>query len=126
MFGEDFPLEEFTREIGIIPTEAYKKGEEVIRGKTKHIRFETAWEYGLDYKMTNYPEEQIHTIVNILYNSIDIIKKYVDTYNLKCKLVTVVCFNREPTRRLVMNNKAIEFANRVNGEFEFDIYNFAD
>ena len=76
--------------------------------------------------MTNYPEEQIHTIVNTLYNSSEIIKKYVDHYNLKCKLVTVVCFNREPTRRLVMNNKAIEFANQVNGEFEFDIYNSAD
>ncbi|MEK4386246.1 DUF4279 domain-containing protein [Solibacillus sp. FSL W7-1464] len=126
LFGEDFPLEEFTREMGIIPTEAYRKGEEFIRGKTKHIRFETAWEYGLDYKMTNDPEEQIHTIVNTLYNSSEIIKKYVDHYNLKCKLVTVVCFNREPTRRLVMNNKAIEFANQVNGEFEFDIYNSAD
>ena len=126
LFGEDFPLEEFTREIGIIPTEAYRKGEAFIRGKTKHVRFETAWEYGVDYKMTNYPEEQIHNIVNTLYNSIEIIKKYVENYNLKCKLVTVVCFNCQQTRGLVMNNKAIEFANQVNGEFEFDIYNNND
>lgn len=126
LFGEDFPLEEFTREIGIIPTEAYRKGEECIRGKTKHIRFETAWEYGLDYKMTSHPEEQIHTIINTLYNSIEIIKKYKDNYNLKCKLVTVICFNRQQTRELVMNNKVIEFANQVNGEFEFDIYNDND
>ena len=126
IYGEDFSLEEFTREIGIIPTEAYRKGEEYIRGKTKHVRFETAWVYGLDYKMTNDPEELIHDIVNILYNSIEIIKKYVDHYNLKCKLVTVVCFNCQQTRGLVINNKAIEFANQVNGEFEFDIYNDND
>ena len=126
LFGEDFPLEEFTREIGIIPTEAYRKGEVFIRGKTKHVRFETAWEYGVDYKLTDYPEEQIHNIVNTLYNSIEVIKKYVDNYNLRCKLVTVVCFNCQQTRGLVMNNKAIEFANQVNGEFEFDIYNNND
>lgn len=126
LFGEDFPLEEFTREIGIIPKEAYRKGEVFIRGKTKHVRFETAWEYGVDYKLTDYPEEQIHNIVNTLYNSIEIIKKYVDNYNLKCKLVTVVCFNCQQTRGLVMNKKAIAFANQLNGEFEFDIYHDND
>ncbi|OUZ40207.1 DUF4279 domain-containing protein [Solibacillus kalamii] len=68
----------------------------------------------------------MHTIVNTLYNSTEIIKKYKDNYNLKCKLVTVICFNRQQSRGLVMNNKVIEFANQVNGEFEFDIYNDTD
>lgn len=64
LYGEDFPLEEFTKEIGITPTDAYRKGDEYRRGKNKHISGVTAWLLETDYVMTDFPEELIHNVVN--------------------------------------------------------------
>ncbi|MBD8027508.1 DUF4279 domain-containing protein [Ureibacillus sp. Re31] len=37
-------MDKFTEELGIKPTETYKKGDPYIRGKRKSTRFETVWE----------------------------------------------------------------------------------
>ncbi|XKH49497.1 DUF4279 domain-containing protein [Chryseomicrobium palamuruense] len=123
LYGDDFPLEEFTEEMGISPTEAYRQGEEFIRGKTKHTRFETAWDLSIDDVHTNHPEEVIETLVAKLHNSVDIINSYKEKYELKCKLVGVITFKTAQTQGLIISPKLIEFANRVGAPFEFDIYN---
>ena len=89
----------------------------------KHTRYETAWVVGADYVMTDFPEELIHKVVDTLFNSVDIIIKYKDKYNLECWVVTVVNFNSHQTRGITINAKLIEFAYKVKAEYEFDIYN---
>lgn len=39
--ADEWPIDRFTEELGIKPTEAYKKGDPYIRGKRKSTRFET-------------------------------------------------------------------------------------
>lgn len=123
IYGDDFPLEEFTEAMGISPTEAHRQGEEFIRGKTKHTRFETAWELGSDYVDTDHPEEVIETLVAKLHNSVDIINSYKEKYELKCKLVGVITFKTAQTRGLIISPELAGFANKIGAPFEFDIYN---
>lgn len=123
LYGDDFPLEEFTEEMGISPTEAYRKGEEYRRGKTKHIHFETAWDLRIDDVYTDHPEEVIETLVANLHNSVDIINSYKESYKLQCKIVAVINFRTAQTQGLIITPKLVEFANKVGAPFEFDIYN---
>lgn len=123
LYGDSFPLDEFTKEIGLNPTESYRQGEEFIRGTNKHIRYETAWELGTDYILTDHPEAPINQIVDSLFNSADIINKYKEMYNLKCYIMTVIYFNSYQTRGLGINHRLIEFAHKIGAEYEFDIYN---
>lgn len=123
LYGDDFPIRDFTKDIGKEPTQSYRRGEEFIKGKNKHIRYETAWVFGTDYVRTDYPEEQINTIVNALSSSLEIIKIYKEKYNLKCHIMTVIYFNQYQTRGLGINHKLIEFAHKIGAEYEFDIYN---
>ena len=125
LYGEDFPIEDFTKDIGINPTEAYRIGEEFIRGKNKHTRGVTAWKLIEDYVMTDSPEELIHKLVDTLFNSVDIIINYKEKYNLECRVVTVVNFKTHQTRGIIINNRLIEFAHKINAESDFDIYNEA-
>lgn len=123
LYGEDFPLEEFTEALGISPTKAYRQGEEYIRGTTKHTYFETSWDLGIDYVHTDHPEEVIETLVAKLHNSVDIINSYKESYKLKCKIVAVINFKTAQTQGLIITPKLVEFANKVGAPFEFDIYN---
>lgn len=123
LYGEDFPLEEFTEEMGISPTKAYRQGEEYIRGTTKHTHFETAWDLGIDYMLTDHPEEVIEALVDKLHNSVDTINSYKESYKLQCKLVAVINFKTAQTQGLLISPKLVEFANKVGAPFEFDIYN---
>lgn len=109
--------------MGISPTEAHRQGEEFIRGKTKHTRFETAWELGSDYVDTDHPDEVIETIVAKLHNSVDTINLYKERYKLECKLVGVINFKTAQTRGLIISPELARFANKIGAPFEFDIYN---
>lgn len=123
LYGDSFPLDEFTKEIGLNPTESYRQGEEFIRGKNKHIRYETAWKLGTDYILTDHPEALINQIVDSLFNSAEIINKYKEMYNLECYIMTVIYFNSYQTQGLGINHRLIEFAHKIGAEYEFDIYN---
>lgn len=123
LYGDYFPLEEFTKEIGINPTNAYKQGEEFIIGKHKLVRDETAWRLETDAILTDFPQEPINQIIDSLFDSAAIIKKYKERFNLKCHIMTVIYFNSYQTRGLVINHRLIEFAHKVGAEYQFDIYN---
>ena len=122
LYGDDFPLDDFIKDIGIIPTEAYRKDEEFIRCKNKHPRYEKAWKFETDYVMTDFPEELIHKVADTLFNSVDIIIYYKEKYNLECKVMTVVNFKSSQTRGIGINTRLIEFAYKVKAEYKFDIY----
>ncbi|OZS77431.1 hypothetical protein CF394_11350 [Tetzosporium hominis] len=123
LYGEDFPLEVFTEEMGISPTKAYRQGEKYIRVTTKHTHFETAWDLRIDDVLTDHPEEVIETLVDKLHNSVDIINSYKESYKLQCKLVAVINFKTAQTQGLLISPKLVAFANKVGAPFEFDIYN---
>lgn len=123
LYGEDFPLEEFTEAIGISPTKAHRLGDEYIRRETKRKHFETVWHLGIDYVYTDHPEEVIEMLVAKLHNSVDTINSYKERYKLECKLVAVINFKTAQTRGLLISPKLVEFANKVGAPFEFDIYN---
>lgn len=43
LVADEWPIEEFTTEIGISPTEAFKIGDNYICGTRQSKRFETVW-----------------------------------------------------------------------------------
>lgn len=55
LVADEWPIEAFTTEIGLTPTEAFKIGDNYIRGTRQRKRFETVWslESG-EMKMVNF------------------------------------------------------------------------
>ena len=123
IFGDDFPLDDLTNDLGIAPTERYKQGEEVTRGKIVRRRLETAWFLDSDYQDANYFEVQIKKIIEPLRKNEHIINAYKKQYDLQCKIFMVLYFGEFQTPGLYLDSELIEFAHNVGAEFDIDIYN---
>ncbi|MEK9198252.1 DUF4279 domain-containing protein [Ureibacillus sp. FSL E2-3493] len=119
--GDDFPLEEFTKKVGITPTDAFRKGETIVIGKNKHIKSKTTWEFGSELELTDEPLKQIRSIVDPLQNSVDIINQFKVEFNLTNRLVIVIYMGDTPPG-LIFDSKVIEFVHNVGAQIECDIY----
>ncbi|MFJ7698735.1 DUF4279 domain-containing protein [Lysinibacillus fusiformis] len=120
LFGDNFPLEEFTQKIGITPTETRKKGEFYTIGKTQHESYTTSWTYEIDFQLTSDPTLQINELIDIFMNRVNIINRFKKEFNLKCKIAVILVFPE--TSGLFINQKLIKFAYDTNSEYDIDIY----
>ncbi len=120
LFGDNFPLEEFTQKIGITPTETRKKGELYTIGKTQHESYTTSWTYEIDYQLTSDPTLQINELIDIFMNRVNIINRFKKEFSLKCKIAVILVFPE--TSGLFINQKLIKFAYDTNSEYDIDIY----
>lgn len=120
MFGDDFPLDEFTQKIVITPTETRTKGEIYTIGKTQHESYTTSWTYEIDYQLTSDPTLQINELIDIFTNKVNIINHFQKEFNLKCKIAVVLIFPE--TSGLFFDQKLIKFAYDTNSEYDIDIY----
>ncbi|WP_342573689.1 DUF4279 domain-containing protein [Solibacillus sp. FSL K6-1781] len=120
IFGDEFPLDEFTNKIGITPTVVRTKGEIYKIGKTQHKSYTTTWTYEIDYCLTSDPTSQINKLVDIFSNKVNIINYYLKEFNLDSKIAIILVFPE--SSGLLLNQKLIKFANEINSEYEFDFY----
>ncbi len=120
VFGDNFPLDEFTQKIAITPTETRTKGELYTIGKTQHESYTTSWTYELDDQLTSDPTLQIYELIDIFTNKVNIINHFKKKYNLKCKIAVILVFPE--TSGLFINQKLIKFAYDTNSEYDIDIY----
>ncbi|MEK4251883.1 DUF4279 domain-containing protein [Paenibacillus sp. FSL W7-1287] len=129
IYGDSFPIDLLTELLKIQPTQAYSKGEEIIRKpnpnviyRGKHYRQESAWELSTEYEETYDLEKPIDEILIRLKNKEEIIKDFCKEYDLKCHFMIVIVIKNGETPSIVLNKELISIANYIEAEIHFDLY----
>lgn len=126
IWGENFPVELFTKEVGINPTEFYYKGDEYIRGETVRVRNISTWDFYSNSQKILDGSEQIDCIINTLSSAVEVINRFKKQYNLQCQFSIVLHFSEYQTPGLHLDYKHVQFAEAIGASFDIDIYNISD
>lgn len=121
LFGDEFNPEELTQEFCLKPTESYKKGS---KSNQNIQRKESCWSLSIDYTETLYLSELLDTLLEKLEGIKEKIVKLNKELELTCKFFIVVNIVENEKPAIYLNKRAIEFANFVDAEFDFDFYIF--
>ena len=114
--AEEWPIDQFTRQLGVIPTQAYKKGDSFIRGKRKQTRFETVWTIEKEfYKRYEDHEDsnQIESLIEPLKSKIELINNYKKAYDLTCIFFIHHIFYDTQTPGIRLEPNILSFANSI-------------
>lgn len=125
----DFPIDDFTKSMGITPTESYKVGEEYIRGNRVQKRIESAWILDSGYQNEERWYEfsdLFDLVIEPLRKNEDIINEYKKIYSLVAKIRIYFQFANAQTPGVHLDIKTIEFANNIGAEIEIFIDNLKD
>jgi len=124
LFGDEFPIDEVTKRLGITPTLSYKKGELIPRRNYSHIHYrkETAWDLSSGYQESYDVKEQMDQVLGPIKNQVAVINQLKEDYKLECKFFIVIIMENGDTPGLYLDNEQIEFASRIKAEFDIDLY----
>ncbi|WP_332647039.1 DUF4279 domain-containing protein [Lysinibacillus sp. 54212] len=115
--AEEWPIDKFIKEIGITPTESYKKGDAYSRGVRKLSRFETVWSLHTGDVFLRYEEDEdkkiFDSIIVPLQPKINVINEYRKKYNLTCIFFVHYNFYDAQTPGMRIDPSVIAFANSI-------------
>lgn len=121
---EVWPIDKFTKEIGVTPTEAYKTGDVYKRGSRSLTRYATVWSIDTGDVFLRYEEEEskkiIESLIAPLKSKVDLINEYREKYNLVCIFFIHYKFFDAQTPGMRLHPSVISFANNV--EAIIDVY----
>ena len=124
MFADEFPLENVTKQLGIEPTESYKKGDIIkkISPTENHIRGYTCWKLSKGYQESLDVGEQVDMIINQIGGKSSIINDLKRQFGLECRFTIVIIINNGYTPGLHLNEPIVAFENSINADFDIDLY----
>lgn len=122
LYGDEFPLDEVTEKLKVIPTETYKRGDLIPKRSTVRYRKETSWDLGTGYQNSLNVNKQLQEILGKLQNKTLIINEIKETYSLECKLFIVIKIENGNTPALYMDREIIKFASSIEAEIDVDLY----
>lgn len=116
---KDWPVERFTSEMGMYPTDYYKVGDMI--NQTNRLKIETAWKLNkrVDRDIET-PAAVLSDLVEDLSCKLDLIKYYMEVYDLSCVLYLHAIFDEVVMPNVQLDRKIIGFANDLDAKF--DIY----
>ncbi|MEI2364602.1 DUF4279 domain-containing protein [Niallia circulans] len=127
--ADDFFLEDFTNELGIKPTRAYRKGEAVKRpsnpnvtSKGTHYRLHTSWELGTDYEESLDINEQLNSVLSQLEDKAEELNRLKRKYGLAYRFVIVIQIENNEKPAMYFDRRFIRFADSIGAEVDFDLY----
>ena len=130
LYGDIFPLEEITAALQIEPTEAYTKGDLVIRephpaldSTRKLYRKFTAWRFGTDYEESVNVDDQLKQVIQPLKDKVGIINELKRKYSLRVVLTIVIIMEEGRTPGFQLTpNKHLDFLSNIGSEISIDLY----
>jgi hypothetical protein len=132
LYSDFFEPNEFTKLIGIQPTDFWYKGDEIPihtgkeiiwEGTKKPTRKSTCWEYATDYIETYDISDLSEPLLNMFEPYTDIIAKFVKENNLDVWLGVVAEWNiNESTPAVGANKRLIQFLSKIGGQIDIDLY----
>lgn len=123
LYGDTFPVHELANKLQIRDLVLEKKGQirhiglnstEERMAECTSLMYETGY---IDTIDIDVPLDVIYTIIS---PNVDIIKKYINKYQLSAKFVIVINLSENPIMSL--SAKFIHLANELCAEVEFDSY----
>ena len=124
MFANEFPLDAVTKQLGIEPTESYKKGDIIkkISPTENHVRSYTCWKLSTGYQESLDVGEQMDMIIDQIGDKSAIINDLKRQFELDCRFTIVIKMNNGYTPGLYLDQSIIAFANSINADFDMDLY----
>ena len=124
MFADEFPLDAVTKQLGIEPTESYKKGDIIkkISPTENHVRSYTRWKLSTGYQESLDVGGQMDMIINQIGDKSAVINDLKKQFGLDCRFTIVIIMNNGYTPGLYLNQSIIAFANSINADFDIDLY----
>lgn len=123
--GDNFDPQVVTDRIGIIPTEAWNKGEKgLFKPNLEYSCWKLSTEIGREYILV---DNLIDEVISMLFDKIEIIKSLKNQYNLKSvlEIIMYIDINEEQcTPALGHDLKTIEFLYKTQTKTDVDIYRF--
>lgn len=103
MFADEFPLEMVTKQLGIEPTESYKKGDIIkkISPTENHVRCYTCWKLSTGYQESLDVGDQVNLIINQIGGKALIINDLKRRFGLECRFTIVIIINNGYTPGLL-------------------------
>lgn len=121
---EVWPIDKFTEEIGITPTEAYKTGDVFKRGDRNLTRYATCWSIATGDVFLRYADNEdekiFESLIEPLQSKVELINEYRKKYNLTCIFFIHYKFFDAQTPGMRLHPSVISFANSV--EAIIDVY----
>ena len=129
LVADEWPIEAFTTEIGLTPTEAFKIEDNYIRGTRQRKRFETVWslEFGemkLDYEENM--DSEFEFLIAPLIPHIKLINEYKEKYQLTCIFSVHYNFQNAQTPGMRLDPSVIAFAHSIGATIDIFIDNETD
>ncbi|MEO4054349.1 DUF4279 domain-containing protein [Solibacillus sp. CAU 1738] len=130
LVADEWPIDKFTEEIGIVPTEAYKIGDKYIRGTRERKRFETVWELESGIMKISYTENEekefFESVINPLRPHIQLINEYKEKYHLTPIFFAHYIFYWAQTPGVRLHPEIITFAHQIGAIMDVYIDNIND
>lgn len=120
IYGENFEHKYITKLLGIMPSEAYSKGELIRNGRV--TRKETAWTISTGYEVSIDINEQLEKIIFILEGKLDKLVELKNNLRLNMLFMIVVKIENNEIPALYLRKEFIHFADKIDAEVGFDIY----
>ncbi|PSL41788.1 uncharacterized protein DUF4279 [Planomicrobium soli] len=124
MFGEDFPLEEIPKALGIKPTETYQTGDVIsdkIAEEPKYHK-ETVWNMGTGYEKSYDVKEQLDKVLKPLLNKKEEIIGIKKKYGIECRILIFVIIEKGEAPAMYLEKEYIDFVSLIGAEIQWDLY----
>lgn len=118
---DDFPLDEVTKILNILPSRTTKVGEQLPLNSARHY-FSTTWQYGLGYKETLDVDEVLIPIIDKLDAKVNDILLLKKNYNLVAKFCIVIEIHNGLSPGLAIYTRASKLATEIDAVFDIDLY----
>lgn len=124
LYGEDFPLEMVSGQLGVTPTESYKKGDIIrkISETENHTRSCSSWQLGTGYQESLDVGELMEQVIGQIRDKASIINELKREFGLQCRFTIVIQMNDGYTPAFHLDIPVIEFANSVKADVDIDLY----
>ena len=122
--ADSFPLETVSKRMGIEPTKTHKKGDLIRKiSETKtHSRSYSSWELCTGYQDSVDAGEQIDQVIRQLKDKEKVINGLRSEFGLACRFTIVIKMNGGATPALYLDVPVIDFASRIQADFDIDLY----
>lgn len=120
IYGENFEPGDITKQLGIIPTETYKKGE--LSTKYKIPRKETAWSISTGYEASMDINDQLNKILLLIEDKADKLVEIKDRLRINMLFMFVVNIVNNEKPAMYFEKRFIHFASKIDAEIGFDTY----
>lgn len=118
---DDFPLDEVTKRLNILPSRTTKVGEPLSLNSTKDY-FSTTWQYGFGYKETLDVDEVLIPVIDKLESKVNDILLLKKDYNLVAKFYIVIEIHNGRSPGITICTRASKLANEIDAVFDIDLY----